>query len=130
MTEHITGTFDVTMTPQDVHSTAAGFGRMALDKRYHGELDATGIGEMLAVRTATAGSAAYVALEKVDGTLGGRRGTFFLRHAATMDRGAPDLSVLVVPDSGTDELVGLSGELVIRIEDGKHYYDFDFTLDE
>ena len=130
MTERISGSFDVRMTPQDVHAeaTQAGFGRMALDKRYHGDLDATGVGEMLAVRTATPGSAAYVAIEKVEGTLRGRRGSFFLRHTATMDRGTPDLSVAIVPDSGTDELVGLSGRLAIRVEDGKHYYDLDFTL--
>jgi len=130
MTERISGSFDVRMTPQDVHAqaAAAGFARMSLDKRYHGELDATGVGEMLAVRTATAGSAAYVAIEKVEGTLRGRRGSFFLRHAATMVRGTPDLSVTIVPDSGTGELVGLSGRLAIRIEDGKHFYDLDFAF--
>lgn len=130
MTEHITGTFDVTMTQQTVHDAAtdAGFGRMALAKRYHGALDATGVGEMLAAMTATPGSAGYVAIERVDGTLAGRRGSFFLQHHGVMDRGAPTLSVSVVPDSGTDELTGLSGRLDIRIDDGKHYYDFDYAF--
>ena len=125
-----TGTFDVTMTPQDLHAAAAdsGIGRMALAKRYHGELDATGVGEMLAAMTATPGSAGYVALERVDGTLAGRSGTFFLQHAGTMDRGSPTLSVSVVPDSGADGLAGLSGRLGIRIEGGVHYYDFDYAF--
>ena len=130
MTEHISGDFDVKMQPEAVHDGAAasGLGRMSLDKRYHGALDATGIGEMLAAMTATPGSAGYVALEKVDGTLDGRRGTFFLQHTGTMDRGTPTLSVAVIPDSGTGDLIGLTGQLTIRIEEGKHYYDFDYRL--
>ena len=118
MTERITGLFDVTMNKQPMHAAAeqSGIGRMSLDKRYHGDLDATGVGEMLAAMTATRGSAGYVALERVEGTLRGRRGTFFLQHAGTMDRGTPSLSVTVVPDSGTDELIGLSGRLDIRID--------------
>ena len=130
MTERITGTFDVKMNPLPLHEAAvdAGIGRMGLDKRYHGALDASGVGEMLAAMTTTPGSAGYVALERVDGTLGGRSGSFFLQHSGTMDRGAPTLSVTVVPDSGTGELAGLSGRLAIRIESGAHYYDFDYTI--
>ena len=130
MTDRITGTFDVRMTPQPMHDAATdgGIGRMSLDKRYHGALDATGVGEMLAARSAIPGSAGYVAMERVDGTLAGRTGSFVLQHTGTMDRGTPTLSVTVVPDSGTDGLVGLSGRLAIRIEDGQHWYDFDYTL--
>lgn len=130
MSERITGTFDVTLQRQPIHDagTASGIGRMSLDKRYHGELDATGVGEMLAAMTATPGSAGYVAIERVEGTLRGRSGAFFLQHAASMDRGTPSLSVTVVPDSGTDELVGLTGRLDIRIENGTHYYDFEYVL--
>jgi hypothetical protein len=101
---------------------------MALDKRYHGDLDATGLGQMLATRTPVEGSAGYVALERVSGTLGGRRGAFNLQHSGTMTRGAPTLSITVVPDSGSEELTGLAGTLKITIVDGKHSYDFEYTL--
>jgi hypothetical protein len=126
----ITGTFDVTMGKESVHDAAqaSGIGRMSLAKRYHGALAATGVGEMMAAMTATPGSAGYVAMEKVEGTLEGRSGSFFLQHSGTMNRGAPTLSVTVVPDSGADELVGLSGTLMIRIEGGKHFYDFDYAI--
>lgn len=131
MSERITGTFDVTMGRQPLHDAAedSGIGRMSLDKQYHGALDASGVGEMLAAMTATPGSAGYVAMERVEGTLDGRNGSFFLQHAGTMDRTRPQLSVTVVPDSGTDELVGLFGRMQIRIDDGKHFYDFEYSLD-
>jgi len=130
MNFHVSGTFDVKMTPQPLHDAAAGstLGRMALDKRFHGELDATSRGEMLAAGTAVQGSAGYVALEQVSGTLQGRRGSFVLQHSGSMNRGVPSLSLSVVPDSGTDALLGLAGRMAIRIEDGQHFYDFDFTL--
>lgn len=130
MTTRITGTFDVRMTREAVHDGAAdaGIGRMSLDKRYHGDLDATGTGEMLAAMTSTPGSAGYVALERVEGRLAGRAGAFHLQHSGTMDRGTPTLVVAVVPDSGTGELVGLDGRMDIRIDGGQHFYDFDFTL--
>ena len=101
-------------------------GRMRLDKRYHGELAASGQGQMLAFRSAVAGSAGYVAMELVDGTLGGRRGSFVLQHSGTLDRGAAQLDLGVVPDSGTGELIGLRGRMNIVIaEGGKHRYDFE-----
>ncbi len=120
-----TGTFEVQMAPQE---TAATIGRMSLDKQFHGDLQATGKGEMLAVQGGVQGSAGYVALEQVTGTLHGRTGTFYLQHTGTMDRGAPSLSITVVPDTGTGELVGLTGRLNIIIEGGKHAYEFDYTL--
>lgn len=128
----ITGPFRITMTPQPPDEgappSAQALGRMVLDKRYEGALDATGYGQMLAVRSATPGSAGYVAMELVAGTLAGRAGTFALQHSGTMDRGAPTLRVSVVPDSGTDGLEGLAGELNILNEGGAHSYVFDYTL--
>lgn len=126
-TTTISGEFEVKMTPQDGPEGSPG--RMLLDKRYRGALDATGQGQMLAFGTAVQGSAAYVALEQVTGVLAGRRGSFALLHSGTMDRGTPSLSMTVVPDSGTDELKGLSGRMGIRIEGGRHFYDFRFQLD-
>ena len=123
-TFHATGTFEVKTKPgaSELLAGTTPIGRMSLDKRYHGPLDATGVGEMLAAMTATPGSAGYVAMEFVDGTLAGRAGSFFLQHSGTMARGTPALSVTVVPDSGTGELVGLTGRLDIRIVDAKHQY--------
>jgi len=129
-TQHATGLFEVkmpTLALADEHAPPY-FGRRALDKQYHGPLKATGKGEMLAAMTAVEGSAAYVAIEQVSGTLDGKKGSFALQHSGLMTRGTPQLSVVVVPDSGSDELTGLTGKMAIRIEGGKHYYDFDYTL--
>ena len=120
-----TGTFQVQLAPQE---TAAPIGRMSIDKEFQGDLQGTSKGEMLAAMTAVQGSAGYVALEQVSGTLHGRTGTFFLQHFGIMDRGAPQLTVTVVPDSGTGELQGLTGTMNIIIEGGKHSYEFDYTL--
>ncbi|QJR10390.1 hypothetical protein DSM104443_01448 [Usitatibacter rugosus] len=126
----ISGEFEVKITPQasDKGDAGAGLGRMSLDKQYRGELEATSVGEMLTAMTSTKGSAAYVAVERVAGTLGGKPGTFMLHHTGVMNRGAASLEVKVVPDSGTGELAGLEGALGIRIEQGKHFYDFDYAL--
>ena len=112
------------------HAGDAILGKMAIDKQFHGDLDATSRGEMLTVGTAVQGSAGYVAMELVSGTLQGRDGTFVLQHSGTMTRGAPSLMVTVVPDSGTGQLVGLVGTMAIMIADGKHEYDFEYTLTE
>ncbi|MEI9813611.1 MAG: DUF3224 domain-containing protein [Acidobacteriota bacterium] len=129
MTEHATGPFDVKLTPQSPEANNPTLGRMTLDKQFHGELEASSLGQMLAVSGSVKGSAGYVAMEVVNGTLGGRKGTFALQHSGTMDRGQPTLSVTVVPDSGTGELLGLSGSMKIRIEPGgKHFYDFDYSI--
>lgn len=130
MTTHATGTFEVKMTPQapDDKGAGAAVGRYSLDKQIHGDLEGTSKGEMLAVGTAVQGSAGYVAMEQVTGTLNGRKGSFALQHSGTMTRGAAQLSVTVVPDSGTDQLVGLSGRMEIKIADGKHSYDFEYTI--
>lgn len=126
----ISGEFNVKMAPEPMSAVAAGsgIGRMSLDKQYHGALDAFGTGEMLAYMDRELGSGAYVAMEQVRGALEGRRGSFLLCHTGTMARGAAGLTVAVVADSGRDELSGLGGTLQIRIEGGKHYYDFDYTL--
>ncbi len=130
MTTYARGAFEVTMTPQAPDETAgdASVGRMSLAKRFHGDPDATSQGQMLAVRTAVEGSAGYVAMERVSGTLHERSGSFALQHNGTMVRGNPQLTVIVVPDSGADELTGLTGAMTIDIVDGEHRYKFAYTL--
>jgi hypothetical protein len=131
MTKHAKGAFDVKVTPQKPDSKEAEtskLGRMSLDKQFHGDLEATSTGEMLAAMTEIKGSAGYVAMERVNGTLQGKSGTFVLQHLGTMTRGVPQMNVTVVPDSGTDGLVGLTGTMTIKIEEGKHFYEFDYTL--
>ena len=128
MTQIAKGPFDVKLNPQPLaledDGEGAARGRMSLDKRFHGDLDATSKGEMLTAMSGTQGSAGYVAIEKVTGTLDGRAGTFALQHSATMTRGAPDLRIIVVPDSGTGALAGLAGTMKIVIaEGGKHFYE-------
>lgn len=123
------GQFDVRRTAQaQSPDEAALFARHELAKVFHGDLDATGAGVMLSIGTAVAGSAAYSALEVVRGRLHGREGTFALQHTGLMARGAPALTIRVVPDSGTGGLAGLDGTLDIRIEGGQHFYDFDYWL--
>jgi hypothetical protein len=130
MTTLAAGTFDVHLTPEANDSLPAGvaLGRLAIDKQFHGDLEATSRGAMLSARTPVADSAGYVAIERVSGTLGGRRGSFVLQHNGVMTRGVSSLTIHVVPDSGTDELAGLAGEMTINIADGKHFYAFDYTL--
>ncbi len=129
MTPRATGTFDVKLAPLPLASTAdATLGRMSLDKVFRGDLEATGHGEMLTAGTAVQGSAGYVAIERVTGTLHGRAGSFVLHHLGTMTRGIGEMTITVVPDSGTGALVGLTGKLTIHIVDGKHSYDFDYAL--
>ena len=131
MTTRASGTFEVRLSPQvDGEAGGACIGRMLIDKRFAGDLEATSKGQMLAVRTAVEGSAGYVALELVTGTLQGHTGTFVLQHTGTMTRGAQQLSVTVVPDSGTGELEGLDGRMEIVVAEGKHSYHFDYTLGE
>jgi hypothetical protein len=130
VTQHARGSFEVKLTQQSmaVNAEADGLGRMSIEKQFHGDLEGTSKGEMLTAMTEVKGSAGYVAVERVSGTLHGRKGTFALQHGGTMTRGAPQLSVTVVPDSGTGELAGLTGKMSIDITDGKHSYDFEYTL--
>jgi hypothetical protein len=119
------GTFEVKLTPQPDDSPV---GRMTIVKQFHGDLEGSSAGQMLAAMTEVKGSAGYVAIEKVTGGLHGRAGSFVLQHTGTMNRGTPQLSVTVVPDSGTGDLAGLSGSLNIIIEGGKHSYEFDYEF--
>lgn len=131
MTYHISGLFDVKMIPQPAaENQDASISRMLLDKKFHGDLEADSKGQMLAHMTSVKGSAGYVAMEKVLGNLQGRKGSFVLQHSGTMNRGEATLVLTVVPDSGSEELEGLSGSMTITITDGKHYYGFDFELPE
>lgn len=122
------GTFEVKLAPQT--QADAPVGRLSIDKQFHGDLEATSQGEMLAVGTGVEGSAGYVAMEQVSGTLHGRSGTFALQHTGIMTRGTPQLTITVVPDSGTGQLAGLSGRMMIHIADGNHSYDFEYTIAE
>jgi hypothetical protein len=129
MTTHARGTFDVTLVPKSSSDEADNpIGRMSIDKQFHGDLEATSKGQMLAFRTDVDGSAGYVAMERVSGFLGGREGSFVLQHTGTMNRGAPGLTISVVPDSGTGQLVGLAGAMAIEIEGGGHSYLFEYSL--
>ncbi len=125
-----TGTFEVKVTPQPSEDKTddATLGRMTIDKQIHGDLEATSKGQMLTAGTPVKGSAGYVAIERISATLHGRTGTFILQHTGTMNRGALQLSITVVPDSGTGQLTGLTGKMDIQIADGKHSYDFAYTL--
>jgi hypothetical protein len=127
-----TGTFEVKLNPQQLADKTADatLGRLSIDKQFHGGLEAVSKGEMLSAGTSVKGSAGYVAIEWVSGTLQGRSGAFALQHSGTMTRGAAQLSVTVVPDSGTGQLAGLAGQMTINIVDGKHFYDFDYTIAE
>jgi hypothetical protein len=133
MSQRATGSFEVKVVPQKPDTQiarAANLGRLSIDKRFHGELEGISKGEMLAAQTDTKGSAGYVALERVTGTLKGRNGSFVLQHNGTMDRGKAATTIIVVPDSGTGELRGLSGKMnIIVAPDGAHSYEFDFKLD-
>jgi Protein of unknown function (DUF3224) len=123
---HASGTFDVKLAPQ---SSDPPIGRFLLDKQWHGGLDGASKGEMLTAGSGAAGSSGgYVALEQFTGTLDGRKGSFVLQHSGTMTAGAPQLTITVVPGSGTGELTGLTGKLSITIKEGKHFYDFEYAL--
>ncbi|MBV8665524.1 MAG: DUF3224 domain-containing protein [Burkholderiaceae bacterium] len=125
------GSFEVKITPQPLGHPEEGapLGRMLVDKQFHGDLEAVGVGEMLAAGNGAKGSSGgYVAIERVTGVLQGKSGSFILQHSGTMTRGVPQLSITVVPDSGTGELAGISGSIKIDIAEGKHFYTFDYAL--
>jgi|TARA_R100000963_G_C4644103_1_gene107894 hypothetical protein len=127
----VTGKFEVKLNPIDGYAEGKGgitLNRMSIDKTFHGDLDATSKGEMLSAMTPVKGSAGYVAMEQVTGKLSGKRGGFVLQHFGIMDKGNDRLVLEVVPDSGTDELEGLTGKMSINIKDGKHFYEFEYEL--
>ena len=130
MTQVAKGTFEVSIKPLSVENAGQDdkLGRMSIDKTISGDLIATTRGQMLTAGTDVKGSAGYVAIEQVDGTLNGRKGTFILQHTATMNRGEPTMDIHVVPESGTGELTGLEGNFKIQIIDGEHRYEFSYHL--
>jgi len=128
MSTRVTGTFDVKLTPQAGDESGAGLGRFTIAKQFHGDLEATSAGQMVSAGVSGKGSAGYVAIERVTGTLSGLRGSFVLQHNGLMTRGVPSLTIVVVPDSGTDDLEGLTGKMEIIIAGGKHSYDFEYTI--
>lgn len=127
---HASGSFEVELGKLAFEGGSAdsGLGRMSIDKHFHGDLEAHSLGQMLSAMSPVKGSAGYVAVERVTGVLAGKRGSFVLQHTGTMNRGTPSLTITVVPDTGTDELMGLSGRLEIKIEGGKHFYEFEYSL--
>jgi Protein of unknown function (DUF3224) len=130
VTEHGSGTFEVKLAPSGEADKAEGstLGSYSLEKQYHGDLEASAKGTMLTAGTDVKGSAGYVAIERVTGTLKGHKGSFVLQHNGMLTRGTPQQNIVVVPDSGTGELTGLTGKLTVIIESGKHSYEFDYSL--
>jgi hypothetical protein len=130
MTQIARGTFSVDMKPQSEPNAVDGvsLGRMSLNKKFEGELQGAGQGEMLTALTPIKGSAGYVAIERFTGTVHGRSGSFVFQHSGTMNQGAQQLSIAVVPGSGTGELLGIAGAFRLNIVDGKHLYEFEYTL--
>jgi hypothetical protein len=127
----ISGTFNAILNPIEGYAEGENgikLGRMSIEKTWNGELNAKSRGEMLSAMTSVKGSAGYVAIEQVTGSLSGKKGSFVLQHFGTMDNGEDRLILEVIPDSGTGELKGLTGKMAIRIEEGTHYYDFEYTL--
>lgn len=129
MPNHASGRFDVKVTPMDDKTADPSLGRYTLDKQYHGDLEGTGSGQMLSAGSPAKGAGGYVAMEKVTGTLQGRTGSFVLQHSGTMAAGVPQMTITVVPESGTGQLEGIAGTMTIKIApDGKHSYELDYTL--
>lgn len=130
--QQASGAFNVTMAPlwTEEHADGTKLARLSLDKEFLGDLAAASKGEMLSAVTSVKGSAGYVAIERVTGALHGRSGSFVLQHSGVMNRGAAHLSLNVVPDSGSGDLTGLAGAMQIIVADGKHSYDFSYTLPE
>lgn len=130
-TMHATGSFEIQMKAQGGGTDGKTFPRFTSEKQFQGDLEGTSVGEMLASGpppSGPKGSGGYVAMERVTGKLGGRSGSFTLQHSSTMHLGVQNQSITVVPQSGTGELAGLEGKMIIRIENGKHYYDFDYQF--
>jgi hypothetical protein len=126
---HAVGEFDVKLIPRTPQSDdEPTIGRLFLDKQYHGELSGPSKGDMLSNQTASTGAAVYVAVERFSGTLQGRSGSFVMAHVGTMTREGQKLNVIIVPGSGTDQLAGIDGTMMIRIADKKHFYEIDYTL--
>lgn len=126
----ISGFFEVSLKPLQMDEDLATqlIARMSIDKQYRGDLEATGKGQMLTGGSSIRNSAAYVAIERVTGSLKGRKGAFTLVHTGLMNRGSPSLVITIVPDSGTEQLEGIKGTMTINIDAGKHSYQLDYAL--
>lgn len=130
MTKRAKGSFEVKLSPEaNDEGPGAAIGRMALDKQYEGDLEATARGQMLTAVSEAEGSAGYVAMERVEGALHGLSGSFVLQHSGTMANDEQRVDITIVPDSGTGELEGITGNLIIKIKDGEHRYELDYTID-
>ena len=127
MTQHAHGTFTVKVLPL-TPAPAEGLSRFSLDKELHGDIEATSKGEMLGGGDYKQGTAGYVAIEMITGTLSGKHGSFALQHSSTMDQSGAKMNIIVVPGSGTDDLKGITGTFTIKIENGQHFYDLDYTI--
>jgi hypothetical protein len=126
---HAHGTFTVKIAPL-TPSPAEGISRYSIEKELHGDIEGTSKGEMMGGGDVKAGTAGYVAVEMITGTLAGKHGSFALQHSSTMDAGSQTMNIIVVPGSGTGELKGIRGAFIIRIDNGQHFYVFDYTLPE
>ena len=126
MTQLARGSFDVKLNPQTSYEET--IGRMSIDKEFRGDLQGTSRGEMLGIMGTVKGSGGYVAMERVNGNLSGRSGTFVLQHSGANRKGESRMTVTVVPDSGTAQLVGLEGTMIITVENGQHFYSFEYSL--
>ena len=127
----VSGKFELTLKPLETYAEGINdvkLGRLAIDKTFHGGLSAVSKGEMLNVLSSVEGSAGYVAIEQVSGMLEGKTGSFVLQHYGTMSSNSQHLTLEVIPNSGSGELQELSGTMAIRIENGQHYYDFDYAI--
>ncbi|MDQ3239398.1 MAG: DUF3224 domain-containing protein [bacterium] len=129
MNKKVTGEFEVNIIPQEDREIP-NLARMTIDKQFHGDLEAISRGQMLSAATAVQDSAGYVAIERVEGKLEGLKGSFVLLHVGIMNKGESSLTITVIPDSGTDSLVGLTGVLDIKMVEGKHFYDFSYSLSD
>jgi hypothetical protein len=132
MTSKAAGTFEVKTAPlaPDEALSATSIGRYSLDKTFRGDLTGASAGEMLGAGSLATGTAGYVAIEEVTGTLNGLSGSFALQHLGTMDGGRFEINVQVVPGSGTGGLMGITGTMKINIEGGKHSYELEYALPE
>jgi hypothetical protein len=128
MTLYAKGEFEVKLVPQTEEREIPNMGRLSIDKVFRGDIEGTSQGQMLSAKTAVPASAGYVAIERVEATINGKKGAFVLQHNATMNKGEPMMNIIVIPDSGTDELTGIAGKLTIIIKDKKHFYEMEYTL--
>lgn len=130
LSKKATGTFEVKVAPLAAEENVGDplIGRLSLAKTFSGKMAGTSKGQMLGIGTAVKESGGYVAAERFIGTVDGKKGSFSLQHSGTMQGGKYEMNIIVVPDSGTDELIGIAGKMTIKIEGVKHFYELEYTL--